>query len=106
MMNVKVVLTLIAGSSCLAAMLLATSPARAESDTQNLNPQFIEIVRQPRSVSPHPYTSTRLSSKDDLVSTLSDDALINDDKIGEAAIKKYGCDCAGCRRVIAQILQQ
>jgi hypothetical protein len=31
-------------------------------------------------------------------------SLNNDDRIGDLAISKFGCDCAGCRRAIAQML--
>jgi hypothetical protein len=113
MVNVKVILTLIAGSFSLIAMILTTSPARAESDTKGLNPQFIEIVREPAiNISPSDtcsttrYTCTRLTnSADSPQSDVDNDALLNDDKIGDAAIARSGCDCAGCRRAIAQLLQ-
>jgi hypothetical protein len=34
----------------------------------------------------------------------ADDALLNDDKIGDKAIARFGCDCAAHRRTIAQTL--
>jgi len=34
----------------------------------------------------------------------TEDALNNDDKIGDASIARYGCDCTGCRKAIARAL--
>jgi hypothetical protein len=101
----KITLPLLASSASLVTMLAIANSATAETITNSSNnPQFIEIVRQPSSQPNRNYTVNRLT-KDELVSPLSEDALLNDDKIGDAAIKKYGCDCAGCRRAIAQMFR-
>lgn len=111
MKQLRITLPLIASSASLITMLAIANAAKAETSTNNENPQFIEIVRQSSPQSTNNYTVTRVT-KDELTapatttSFLSEDVLLNDDKIGDAAIAKYGCDCAGCRRAIAQALVQ
>jgi hypothetical protein len=89
MLSLKISLMLITSS---AVTLLVTTAAKAET-----YPQYIEIVKQS---SP----CQCVSSTDPLSNLSADDALLNDDKIGDKAIARFGCDCAAHRRTIAQTL--
>jgi len=92
MLNLKISLMLVASS---AIALIATTAAHAEQ-----YPQFVEIVKQSQQLSPCQCVTTR----DSLNQLNSDAAILNDDKIGDKAIAKFGCDCSAHRRSIAQIL--
>jgi hypothetical protein len=109
----KIGLMLVASSASIATMLVAIGSARAETSPNNTNVYSIEIVREPAiNISPSDtcsisrYTCTRITnSTDSPQSDVDNEALLNDDEIGNAAIARFRCDCAGCRRAIAQLLQ-
>ena len=92
MLSLKISLMLITSS---AISLLVTTAAKAE-----IYPQYIEIAKQS--------SPCQCASSNDPLSSLSnlsaDNALLNDDKIGDKAIARFGCDCAAHRRAIAQTL--
>jgi len=90
MLSVKIGLMLIASS---AISLIASTAVRAEQ-----YPQFVEIVNQSSVLS-----SCQCAVSDQLV---TDDAMLNDDNIGDKAIARFGCDCSAHRRSIAQTLIQ
>lgn len=105
MKNSKVGLMLITGSASLATMLVVAGASKAEIITDNGNPRFVEISRE--SISQPASAITNFPSchtTSDLPLGWTEDALNNDDKIGDASIARYGCDCTGCRKAIARAL--
>ncbi len=81
MINVKIGLMLIASS----ASLLAPIAIQAE-----IYPQYVEIVKQS--------ATCQCATPDNL--NADESFLLNDDKIGDKAIAKFGCDCATHRRTV------
>ena len=88
MLSLKISLMLITSS---AVTLLVTTAAKAET-----YPQYIEIVKQSSDLS-----SCQCAITDPFA---TDDFALNDDKIGDQAIARFGCDCSAHRRTIAQTL--
>lgn len=83
MINVKIGLMLIASS----ASFLAPIAIQAE-----IYPQYVEIVKQSATCQCATATSDNLNADEAF--------LLNDDKIGDKAIAKFGCDCAAHRRTV------
>lgn len=73
-------------------IITATQPVSAGSLK---SVQYVEIIKL------KPDSSQELN-----LNPISPDeqSINNDDRIGDLAISKFGCDCAGCRRAIAQVL--
>lgn len=92
MMSKKLGLILLGSSASLAIMLLSTSAVRSETINEKSNSQSVEIVKQ---------QSSQINDE----ANLGEEYWLNDDKIGDAAIARFGCDCANHRRTIAQTLQ-
>jgi hypothetical protein len=84
MMSVKIGLMLIASS----ASLLAPIAIQAE-----IYPQYVEIVKQSATCQ-----CTPAATSDEL--NADESFLLNDDKIGDKAVARFGCDCAAHRRTI------
>lgn len=82
----KNVLTVLGCSSSLALMLLTANSAQARTVDGN-NQKAIEAAL----------------SQDEPQSSLED---ASSDKIGDLAIIALGCDCAGCRSSVSQMVEQ
>ena len=88
----KNLLTLLGCSGSVALMLLAVNPANASTPSQS------------RSI----HSNSEIAVNPDINQDESQSSLpeIKSDKIGELALIKLGCDCAGCRTQVLQMIQQ
>jgi hypothetical protein len=105
MMINRDVLTYVGCSSSVALLLLAVDPAQAD------------VVREIEFVAPHAWITLnaeeRFNVRDPLASDRSDctcsqtnsPEAIDADAEGALAINVLGCDCAGCRNMVRQMLQ-
>lgn len=89
----KNLLTLLGCSGSVALMLLAVNPANA-STRISPNP----TIEPNGEIAVNPATN-----QDESQSSLPE---INSDKIGNLATITLGCDCAGCRTQVLQMIQQ
>lgn len=91
-------LTLLGCSGSLAFMLLTSNAANAGKTTPN---DLVDIEFRAPNVEA---VNTPVVQEDPQYST--QDALdVNNDTIGDLAAAKFGCDCAGHRNQVAQMLQ-
>ncbi len=89
----KNLLTLLGCSGSLTLMLFAVNPANASAP---ISPNF--------SIEPSSEIAANLDrNQDESQSSLAE---INSDKIGYLATITLGCDCAGCRTQVLQMIQQ
>ena len=89
----KNLLTLLGCSGSVALMLLAVNPANASTQISP-NP----TINYNGEIAVNPGTN-----QDESQSSLPE---IKSDKIGELALIKLGCDCAGCRTQVIQMIEQ
>ncbi|WP_055074290.1 hypothetical protein [Pseudanabaena sp. 'Roaring Creek'] len=92
-------LALISSPAIFAAILLASSPAKANpysSSNKDADSYSSSIVIT--------RTAQSLDSKDNS----SDDRanILMSDRVGDLAIQKFGCDCMGCRQAAMSILSK
>jgi len=92
-------LTALGCSGSIALTLLSTSPAKANSTSEyvfNSPTTESDVVAIPASETDYPWSDCTCSEYDP--------AMIEKiDKQGDKAIDLYGCDCAGCRRLVRNI---
>ena len=88
----KNLLTLLGCSGSVALMLLAVNPANASTPSQSRS------INSNSEIAVNPGTN-----QDESQSSLPE---IKSDKIGELALIKLGCDCAGCRTQVIQMIEQ
>ena len=89
----KNLLTLLGCSGSVALMLLAVNRANASTGISP-NPS----IERNGEISANPDIN-----QDESQSSLAE---INSDKIGDLAVITLGCDCAGCRTQVLQMIQQ
>jgi hypothetical protein len=90
--GIKIGLILIA-SPAITLMIPAVAQAEAY-------PQYVEIVKSKQSLLCQCVNDpTQLSNSQQI--GVNDTFILNDDKIGDKAIARFGCDCAAHRRTIA-----
>jgi hypothetical protein len=92
----KNILTILGCSSSLALALLNTNSANANPS----NSDYKEYVFK----APQPNQIQVDRQQEDNLSSYSSDEL--EDKEGEIAIDRYGCDCSGCRNLVRNINQK
>lgn len=83
----KILLTLLMSASALSILLLASNVSGASAETYNASR----------------IDSTLSQSQENPQAALQDP--LNSDRIGDLAVAKFGCDCASCRRSVAQMIQ-
>lgn len=97
-MNQKEVLSWLGCSSSLTLSLLVTGTANAETQ-----PMREIVFAAPNAVTEIAVTD---SSEDCLCSSNVGDSPLGSsiDLVGDRAIARYGCDCAGCRNLATQVM--
>ncbi|MEE3716077.1 hypothetical protein V2H45_04865 [Tumidithrix elongata RA019] len=90
----KIALVLLASPMFLTFMLLGNSSAHAGQLSSQIDPASDTSIVITRSVDP----STSQANEQN--------TLLYSDRVGDLAIAKLGCDCAGCRNVVIQMVGQ
>ncbi len=92
-------LALLSSPALLAAFLLSSNPAQA--NTPNSVNQDIDTFSQSVVI-------TRANQTNDLNNQAFDDRanILTSDRIGDLAISKLGCDCMGCRQAVLSLFSK
>ncbi len=92
-------LTVLGCSSSIAFTLLSSNPAKANSTNEYIFTAPVtesNIAEIPASETDYPFFDCSCSEYDPAM-------IENIDREGDKAIDLYGCDCAGCRRLVRNI---
>ena len=100
----KNLLTVLGCSSSLTLALFATNAASANTDT----PTHQEYIFTAPGVSSQEIVEASSPNEDEWLdcSCGGEDTNLNfDDRLGDLAISRYGCDCAGCRYMTSKLVE-
>ena len=92
-------LTVLGCSSSIALSLLSSNPAKANSTNEYVFTAPVtdsNLVNIPASETDYPFYNCSCSEYDPAMTESMD-------REGDKAIDLYGCDCAGCRRLVSNL---